>query len=604
MAFGADVVSRDSSPTRGAVVFRSDVRRGLSAPVRLRGVRREAPEAGQHADRLERGVRRAHGPRRARLTVVRGRRLPWREEEVRRAHIARREAAGAPRGRAARQAPAARVVEDESRRARAQAARGEHLAVAARAALEGRRVVRRGVHERHARRGAPPLRPVACLADARLPPPHLDEALLVARVVEQRVRDALLPVAVVRLACDRRGVEELHRPRHAVEAHVLDQRTHQLVAVDAHAAAPLDQQMQRVREGEDRVVPEGVERARRGEVRAEAPAWRRGVVVVVRRPQVLPVVVLLQVARALRARRPHEEFAACGVPVRDGGVDAAAVEDREEALEDPLAQHGVGRHYLVVEPEGGGHRVAAEPQVAFAADAHLVRRAEEARAVAHLAVEHDHARRRLLQLAELRAEVVGVLHEGLRGRDRQADRERRLAERQRAGAAVRFGRVGEGDARVPPQLLQHVGEHRRREGVGRDDAEEVGVRLAVAQRVAGGGGREDGHAREAGDLRRGDRRARAAGADDRGDALASEGLAREVERAGEARGVVALGVAVGEEQLRVGEQLVGDAVALVVDLAQRLVHAEQRRPRDGEVPRRRRAEGGEEHADAHGGDED
>mmetsp|Transcript_12988 Transcript_12988/g.32405 ORF Transcript_12988/g.32405 Transcript_12988/m.32405 type:complete len:335 (-) Transcript_12988:1168-2172(-) len=297
------------------------------------------------------------------------------------------------------------------------------------------------------------------------------------------------------------------------------------------------------------------------------------------RPKVVAVVVCLQIARAVHRSGGGQLLPPRVVPlVGAGGLRRAVWREGEQPLERLIAQLLVLRESRVAFPEGSfGHRVAADEHKALPAHARLEALAHEAAAVAPLAEEDDHAALRPREREELQSEVARVLEERLRRLDVEAGDERVLNECLGDPRAVGVGRVGEGDARVPPQLLQHVGEHRRREGVGRDDAEEVGVRLAVAQRVAGGGGREDGHAREAGDLRRGDRRARAAGADDRGDALASEGLAREVERAGEARGVVALGVAVGEEQLRVGEQLVGDAVALVVDLAQRLVDRRNQR---------------------------
>ena len=41
---------------------------------------------------------------------------------------------------------------------------------------------------------------------------------------------------------------------------------------------------------------------------------------------------------------------------------------------------------------------------------------------------------------------------------------------------------------------------------------------------------------------------------------------------------VALGVVVGKAQLRVGQKLVGDAIALVVDLLQRLIPTRSRPP--------------------------
>mmetsp|Transcript_22381 Transcript_22381/g.53765 ORF Transcript_22381/g.53765 Transcript_22381/m.53765 type:complete len:397 (+) Transcript_22381:3735-4925(+) len=377
----------------------------------------------------------------------------------------------------------------------------------------------------------------------------------------------------------------------AVEAHARGERVEQLSPVDVRAVAHFEELVQGVRHREDRVVREGVVREEvLGVLRTREAAPGSLLAPQVRRVVVVALPRALAVRRQRQPRLPRQEGVelAGALPIK--GVEGKGAIERALSL-----RRVVGPVRRI-----GGEGVVEEPEVPLAADPLGECLLEEGGAGRGGRDEEDGARARLAQ----RGEVGGARLNGDAHGEDEADGERRLPQRDARALAHLVERVDEREARVLEEVERHVDHaggshlHRRRE------AEEVRVALAIAQLGRDGDGRDDGHVGRGGDLRCAYRRGGAAGADDRADALPVEGVLREVERAGEARGVVALGVAVGEEQLRVGEQLVGDAVALVVDLAQRLVHAEQRRPRDGEVPRRRRAEGGEEHADAHGGDED
>eukprot|EP00966_Prymnesium_polylepis_P134884 3117355-Prymnesium_polylepis.1 len=82
----------------------------------------------------------------------------------------------------------------------------------------------------------------------------------------------------------------------------------------------------------------------------------------------------------------------------------------------------------------------------------------------------------------------------------------------------------------------------------------------------------------------GHRRSRAARPDQHAHPLPVERIAREVQRFRQGSGVVALFVAKCEVKLRSRQQPVGNAVALVVDFAQRLIHPDQRHPCDARKP--------------------
>eukprot|EP00966_Prymnesium_polylepis_P093935 2174247-Prymnesium_polylepis.1 len=70
----------------------------------------------------------------------------------------------------------------------------------------------------------------------------------------------------------------------------------------------------------------------------------------------------------------------------------------------------------------------------------------------------------------------------------------------------------------------------------------------------------------------------APGANDRAHAAPVEGVVCQVERTKQTLRGIALGVVVREEEARGGQQMVCDAVGLVVKLPQRLVHAHAGRP--------------------------
>eukprot|EP00966_Prymnesium_polylepis_P255475 5902681-Prymnesium_polylepis.1 len=108
---------------------------------------------------------------------------------------------------------------------------------------------------------------------------------------------------------------------------------------------------------------------------------------------------------------------------------------------------------------------------------------------------------------------------------------------------------------VVEQRSQHIDHGDRGKGVGGDRARKVWVREAVAQREACRRSRDYGHLGRFSNLSSRPRRTRAARSDDGADTLAVERVACKA-------------------QLRAGQQVVGDVVGLVVELAQRLQHAE------------------------------
>eukprot|EP00966_Prymnesium_polylepis_P151245 3494762-Prymnesium_polylepis.1 len=129
-------------------------------------------------------------------------------------------------------------------------------------------------------------------------------------------------------------------------------------------------------------------------------------------------------------------------------------------------------------------------------------------------------------------------------------------------------------------------------------SKEVGERNAVAKPGRHGGGRDDGYARASRHLRGRHRCARAARANDCANALAAERVARQVERRLQGSKRVALGVFEGKAKLGGWQQVIDHAVGLVVELAQRLVHAHAWRPRNRTEAGGFGTEHGQKHADA------
>eukprot|EP00966_Prymnesium_polylepis_P144956 3347559-Prymnesium_polylepis.2 len=94
-------------------------------------------------------------------------------------------------------------------------------------------------------------------------------------------------------------------------------------------------------------------------------------------------------------------------------------------------------------------------------------------------------------------------------------------------------------------------------------------------------------------------RAQLTSSNNRVHALATESISGQVQRGRQALGRVALGVAVCDAQIGIGQQVVGHAVGLVVDLVHRLVDPQARRPRFLDVARRLRAEHRQQHTQPH-----
>eukprot|EP00966_Prymnesium_polylepis_P220727 5105464-Prymnesium_polylepis.2 len=108
----------------------------------------------------------------------------------------------------------------------------EHLTVAAAPGLlRGPAVVRRRVRQRPAR----------AAAAARHPHTDVHQPLGAVHIVEQHVRDAHPPVAVVQPVRVGRRVVKVDKPRHALKRHALDQRVEQLAPHHLRAVLHLDQ---------------------------------------------------------------------------------------------------------------------------------------------------------------------------------------------------------------------------------------------------------------------------------------------------------------------------------------------------------------------------
>eukprot|EP00966_Prymnesium_polylepis_P110036 2546110-Prymnesium_polylepis.1 len=178
----------------------------------------------------------------------------------------------------------------------------QHLAVSATRRLHRLAVVGSREGEGHVRCGRPAGRPAARwrIAAARRPPPHRHQALGVVYIVEQHVRHAHPPVAVIPTVGVGRRVVKVDPTGHAVKGYALDQRLEQLATHNLCSILHLEQVVQRVGDREGRIVAKCVEARLAQRVVTCAPQRRAGIVVVVLRPQVGAASdVRLQAARAV-----------------------------------------------------------------------------------------------------------------------------------------------------------------------------------------------------------------------------------------------------------------------------------------------------------------